>query len=291
MTAVAASRQERPGPAGLIWHQVRYQNKIFWRTPIAAFFTIAFPLMFLFVFTAVFGNDEITELGITTAQFYAPALAVFAAASATYTNLSIGTTISRDEGILKRIRGTPLPPWIYLTGRVGSAVWIAVLAVTLMMTVGVLVYDVSIFWAKMPALVLSFLVGVGCFAALGLMLAAFVPSGDAAPAVANATLLPLAFVSDIFIVSTEAPAWIDFVGDLFPLKHFAEAFSDGFNPTLTGNGFAWSGGTGEYAIGVHLAVMAAWGVGAALLALRFFTWEPRGGERRGMRRGKPERVD
>jgi ABC-2 type transport system permease protein len=279
MTDLVTPTSRQRGDLGLTFGQIRYQNRIFWRTPISAFFTIVFPLMFLIVFTAVFGNDTIDDLGITTAQFYAPALAVFAAASATYTNLSVTTAIARDNGILKRVRGTPLPPWIYMTGRVGSAIWLALLAVLIMMTVGVVVYDIEIFPEKLPAAGVSFLFGVACFAALGLMLAALVKNGDAAPAVANATLLPLAFVSNIFLVPTESrPGWIEFIGNVFPLKHFSESFSGAFNPLLEGNGFQWSGGDGEYAIGQDLAVMAVWGVVAIVLTLRYFQWEPRGGE-------------
>ncbi len=269
----------------LISLQVRYQNKIFWRTPIAAFFTLAFPLIFLVVFTAVFGNDQIADLRITTAQFYAPALAVFAAASATYTNLATSTAIARDDGILKRIRGTPLPPWMYMAGRVGSAVWIAVLATVLMMAVGVFAYDVDVIGERLPAAALSLGVGVFSFAALGLAVAAFVRDGQSAPAVANATLLPLAFVSNVFIpLDSDPPAWLDIVGGIFPLKHFTTAFGGAFNPFRDGTGWTWSGGDDTYAIGLHLAVMAAWGIGAMVVALRFFSWEPRGGERPGGRR-------
>ncbi len=268
----------------LLWLQVRYQNKIFWRTPIAAFFTLVFPLMFLVVFTAVFGNERIDELGITTAQFYAPALAVFAAASATYTNLAVSTAIVRDEGILKRMRGTPLPPWVYMAGRIGSAVWIALLAVTMMMGVGVVLFGVEILGARLPAALAAFAVGVCCFAALGLTVAALVRDGESAPAVANATLLPLAFLSDIFIPAVDPAPWLEAVGNFFPLKHFAAAFSDAFNPALDGTGWAWSAGPGEYAIGEHLAVMALWGIAGVLLALRFFSWEPRGREPRRPRR-------
>ena len=275
----------------LVIDQVKYQNKIFWRTPISAFFTLIFPLMFLVVFTAVFGNDPIAALRVTTAQFYAPALAVFAAASATYTNLSIGTAIARDEGILKRMRGTPLPPWVYMTGRVGSAVWIAAIAVVMMLAVGVGVYDVEIISGRVVAAAVTFAVGVACFAALGLMIAAFVPSGDSAPAVANATLLPLAFISNIFLPPTDdPPAWLQLVGDFFPLRHFSKAFGDAFNPFLNGSGFGWTAGPGEYAIGAHLAVMGLWGLGAIFVALRYFKWEPQGGERpgRGRRRKRAE---
>ena len=140
-----------PRDLELVYRQVRYQNKIFWRTPVSAFFTIVLPLMFLVLFTAIFGNDEIESLGVTTAQFYAPALAVFAAASATYSNLSITTAIARDEGILKKVRGTPLPPWAYIAGRVGSAVWIAVIAVIVMMMVGSVAYGVEIIGSTIVA--------------------------------------------------------------------------------------------------------------------------------------------
>lgn len=260
----------------LVVRQISYQNKIFWRTPVAAFFTIGFPLMFLVLFTAIFGNDEISSLGVTTAQFYAPALAVFGAASATYTNLAVTTAIARDNGILKKIRGTPLPPSAYIAGRVGSAVLIALIAVVIMLGVGVVVYGVEIMASTLGAALVTLVVGAAAFAALGLMVAALVPNGDSSPAVANATLLPLAFVSDVFIVTEDSPGWMEALGNFFPLKHFATAFGEAFNPTLSGSGFAWSGSATEYAIGLHLAVIAAWGIGAALIAVRYFKWDPQG---------------
>lgn len=268
---------ERTSNLNLVWQQIRYQNKIFWRTPISAFFTIVFPLMFLFVFVTLFGNDTIGELGVTTAQFYAPALAVFGAVSATYTNLAIGTAISRDEGILKRVRGTPIPPWIYMAGRVGSAVWIAFIAVFLMLAVGVVLYGVEIYAESLPALLIAFVIGVSCFAALGLLLAALAPSGEASPAIANATLLPLAFISDIFIVPSEnSPGWLATVGSIFPLKHFAVAFSDAFSPIEKAARDGWL----DHFHWKEYGIMALWLVGGVILAIRFFTWEPRGGERK-----------
>ena len=169
-----------PSVSSLVWQQFRYQNKVFWRTPIAAFFTIVFPLMLLVLFTAIFGNEEIEGLGITTAQYFTPGLAVFAAVSATYTNLAIGTAIARDNGILKRIRGTPIPPWAYIAGHVASSVYLAFLAMALMMAAGVVFYGVQIIARTLPAALLTFVVGVSCFAALGMLVAAISPNGDAA---------------------------------------------------------------------------------------------------------------
>jgi ABC-2 type transport system permease protein len=265
------SDSSRPSTLSLIWQQTRYQNKIFWRTPIAAFFTLVFPLMFLVLFTAIFGNEEIEGLGVTTAQFYAPGLAVFAAASASYTNLAIGTAISRDNGILKRVRGTPLPPWIYIAGRIVSSIYIGAVAVVIMMGVAVAFYGVEIYPRTLPAVVITFLVGVSCFAALGMLVAALSPNGDATPAITNATLLPVAFISDIFIPIPDPAPWMEALGNFFPLKHFAEAFRDAFDPTLTGSQLHWG----------DIAYMALWGIVAVILAVKYFKWEPsKGGGRR-----------
>ena len=276
---------ERTSDLLLLIGQVRYQNKIFWRTPVAAFLALVFPLILLGVFGTIFGSQKIDALGVSIAQFYAPALAVYGAASAAYVNLAITTALARDEGILKRVRGTPLPPWIYLSGRVCSSTWVAIMAVAIMLVAGVLFFGVEIFGRTAVAAVVTFVFGVATFSALGLMVVAVVPNSDATPAVTNATLLPLAFVSNVFIAPfDDMPAWVQVVGDIFPLKHFAVAFGGAFNPTLSGSGFQWSAGAGEYAILSHLAVIAAWGLGAALVALRLFTWEPRGGERTARRR-------
>lgn len=268
----------------LLWLQIRYQNTTFWRTPIAAFFTIAFPLMFLIVFTLVFPNEEIAGLGVTTAQFYAPSLAVFAAVSATFTNLATGTAIARDDGILKRVRGTPLPPWIYIAGRIGSACYLAVLSAGIMLAFGTVFYGVSFFAASFPAMVVTFLVGIACWAALGMLVAAVAPSGDSTPAITNATLLPLAFISGVFIPpSADAPAWLDTVSSIFPLKHFASAFGDAFNPVVVAENGSWINQFDWAA----LAVMAAWGIAAMFLALRWFRWEPQPGKTRRSRRKAP----
>src|SRR3990172_7044257 len=155
----------------LTWNQVRYENRLFWRTPVAAFFTLFFPLMFLLLFNLLFSGDPMEIAGrgtFTVSQFFAPSLAAFAAASATYTNIGVGTAITRDQGILKRFRGTPLPSSVYMAGRVASGVWIAAIAVVIMIGIGVVFYDLHFFAARLPALIISFIVGTASFAALGL---------------------------------------------------------------------------------------------------------------------------
>lgn len=266
------------GQLGLVATHVRYQNRLFWRAPIGAFFTLVLPLMMLVLFDAIFEGD--VTLGgrepVSITQFYAPALAAFAAASATYTNLGTGLAIYREDGILKRFRSTPLRPWVYIAGAIVSGVWIAAIANAVMIGVGVTVYDVDLPAERVPAAVLAFVVGVFAFAALGVALAALAPSGSAAPAMANATILPLAFISNVFIPLEDPPEWLDTVGDLFPLKHFVESFLSPFDPTVDGSAFEWG----------DLAVVAVWGVVGALVAVRWFRWQPTVGKARGGRRSR-----
>jgi len=270
---------DRPHLAGLSWRQFRYDNKTFWRTPIAAFFTIVFPLMFLLLFSALFGDEKIEIPGrgiFSVAQFYAPALAAFAVGSATYTNIGVQVAFARDQGILKRFRGAPLPSPAFMAGKIASGVWIALLAATLMLTVGVIFYDVSIALERLPAAAITFLLGAGCFASLGLALGSLAPTGEASTAIANATYLPVAFASDVFIAIGEPPAWLEFIGNVFPLKHFVNAFQDAFNPLTSDLAMR----PGDW------AAMVAWGVVGSLIAWRFFKWQPRESSGRSVRRGR-----
>jgi ABC-2 type transport system permease protein len=117
----------------------------------------------------------------------------------------------------------------------------------------------------MPAFVVALLLGAATFSALGLAVSALAPNAEAAPAIAQAIILPLLFISGIFIPLSEAPEWLTTVADFFPVKHYAEAMLSAFDPFAEGSGFAWN----------DLAVVGAWGVAGLLASIRFFTWEPR----------------
>lgn len=262
----------RPSSLALLWHQSRHEWRFFWRIPISAFFTILFPLLIFVVFSLVFGTQTIDYLGITTAQYYAPSLAVFSAVSATYTNISVTTAYQRDEGILKRVRGTPLPAWIFLGGKILSSILVALVGTLIMLAVGFAFFGLKFYPETLGMLAIVFFFGVAAFAALGLLVAAVSPSGQAATAIANATLLPLAFVSGVFIVpGEEIPTWLEAVSRFFPLSHFAEPFIAGFSPPARRATFSW----------FDLAYLAIWGVAALALAILWFRWEPpTGGGRR-----------
>jgi ABC-2 type transport system permease protein len=238
--------------AALTLKQFSYENKAFWRNPAAAFFTFVFPLMFLVIFNGLF--DE--------TQFYVPAIGAFAVITACFTNIAMGVTIARDQGVLKRIRGTPLPAISYLLGRVLHAVFIALILVAIVTLAGALFYDVDP--PSDPGRFLATLaVGAASFCALGLAFTALIPNEEAAPAVVNAAVLPLSFVSDIFIPSDHAPGWMQTIADVFPIKHFAQAMLASFDPSFR----AWSS--------TDLVVVAIWGMVGLVAAMRFFSWEPR----------------
>ena len=250
---------------GLALRQVHAQLRTFWRTPIALFFTIMLPLMMLVLFNALFGGDTVeTEQGPWPVnQFYTGGLAVFTAVSATYTNLANMVPIRREEGVLKRWRGTPMPTSVYLTGFVGSAVVLAAAGAAIMLTIGVLAYDLEIEAAKVPAMIVTFLIGVCSFSALGLAVAALVPNARSAAAVANATILPLGFISNVFIPIEDPPQWLETLGNIFPLKPFVVSFQDTLNPLVPAPAFNWD----------KLAFIALWGVAGAIVAVRYFRWE------------------
>lgn len=260
-----------PSIGRLVLGQVRYQLLMFWRTPVALFFTILLPLIMLVLFNSLFGDATVTVEGggeWPVRQFYTGGLAVFTAVSATYTNLANMVPIRREEGVLKRWRGTPMPTGVYIAGFVGSALVLALFGTLLMLTIGVVFYDLEVDAAKLPAAAVTFVIGVSAFAALGMMVAALVPSAASAGAVANATILPLAFVSNVFIVTGEdAPTWMTTIGNFFPLRPFVESFQDAFNPFVEAPAMSWG----------RMAYVAVWGAIGLLVAVKRFTWEPQAG--------------
>jgi ABC-2 type transport system permease protein len=260
---------------GLALQQVRYSNKAFWRNPAAAFFTIVFPLMFLVIFAVLFGNDVTcvqSSAGgrclkeVSTSTFYVASIAAFSIITACYTNLAISVTFYRDAGVLKRVRGTPLPAWTYLFGRIVHSVLVSILLVAICTAFGALFYEVAVPSGTLPELLLALVVGAASFCALGLALTAAIPNADASPAVVNATILPLLFISDVFIpLREDAPAWLALLAKLFPVKHFVEALLASFFPVPGQASFR----------GGDLLIVGLWGLAGLLLAMRFFSWEPR----------------
>jgi ABC-2 type transport system permease protein len=251
----------------LALRQVKFEARTFWRNPPAFFFTFAFPLMFLVIFDLLFGNEEITVEGgkANMLTFYVPAIVALSVISACFTNVAITVTYNRDQGLLKRVRGTPLPAWAFIFGRVVHSIFIAILLVVIVTVAGALFYGVEIPTKTLPAGILTVMVAAIAYSAQGLAITSVIPNAEASPAVVNGIILPLLFISDIFIPDTNAPEWLKALANFFSVKHFSEAMQTVFNPFVEGSGFEW----------VDIAVIAAWGAVGFFVATRTFSWEPR----------------
>jgi ABC-2 type transport system permease protein len=244
--------------------QLRFENRSFWRNPAAAFFTFVFPLMFLFIFTSVFGNDDMDVAGKTVkaSTYYVGTIAAFSLITACYTNVAMGVSFARDQGVLKRVKGSPLPSWCYLAGRIGHAILIGILLVIIVTLFGAAFYGVEVPTNTLPGLLVTLIVGSASFAALGLAITSVIPNAEAAPAIVNFSILPLLFMSGVFFPVKD---WMETVTSVFPVKPLLDLVANAFNPAITGAGFIWG----------DLGVIALWGVAGVLLSIRYFSWEPR----------------
>jgi ABC-2 type transport system permease protein len=245
--------------------QVHYVNKAFWRNPTRAFMTFTFPLMFLIIFTSLLGSGTVHlgTLSVKESTYYVAAMAAFGVITACFNNIAMTMTFQREAGILKRTNGTPLPASSFLAARIIHASLIATLLVAITAAFGRVAYSADIpTGATLIEFLVMLAVGSAAFCALALAVTAFTPNADAAPAIVNSVIMPLLFLSGIFIAfDNSTPSWIIWVGRIFPIRHFAL----GMQAAFLGTPFHWT----------DVAMVAAWGVAGVVLAARFFTWEPR----------------
>ena len=247
----------------LLIRQIGYEQKLYWRNPSSAVFTFVFPLLLLVIFASLNTGVAIRSLGgINYSQYFVPGIAAFGVISACYTNLAIGLCFRRDTGVLKRIRGTPLPPWVFLGGTIGSSLVVSAILVALTTLVGVLFYGVT-FPGRWLELVLALVVGAFCFCSIGIAMTVLIRSATASPAIVNGVLFPILFISGTFS-PVEPSSIFGRIASVFPVRYFEEAMFAVFDPRGTSAGLE---------IG-PLLPMLAWGVGALIAALRGFRWEP-----------------
>jgi ABC-2 type transport system permease protein len=158
-----------------------------------------------------------------------------------------------------------LPSWVFIAGRVGNSVVVAVLMLVLVSALGRIAYGVEVPWERAPAVLVTLALGAVTFSCLGLALTGAIPSQSAAAPITNLVIFPLYFLSGVFVPESEVPDGVIQFSGIFPVRHFFEAFFAAWDPGTVGAGFEWG----------HLGVVAAWGVAGLLIALRTFRWEPR----------------
>jgi ABC-2 type transport system permease protein len=249
---------------------IRARVRVILRTPRTAFFGLIFPMILLALLNATNSGNSVTVAGgkVDFAQYFTPSIGVYALAISCFTTPIFGLANARSLGILKRIRGTPVSPWIYLTSWLAAGILTGLAAMTVMVVVSVPAFHFHIYPRLLPAAVITGVLGAATLGALGLAVSTFVRRPETAPTIANLTLFPVLFLSGVFFPLQSAPDWTMTVAHLLPLSHLVEAFTACFSPHTRGSGFAAK----------HLAVMAAWGIGALAFAARRFTWEAESGE-------------
>ncbi len=258
-------RRRRPRASRMAAAQVGYQLRILLRSPIALFATIVIPLMVLLAVNLLNAGSHVSSRGgIRYAQFFTPAMMAFAVINACYMSVVTSTTLARDEGILKRIRSTPLPPWVWMTGRLGSAALVALCSAVVVALVGDVLYDFEIVSGALPVVLLTLAAAMFCFCALGLAVTVLVPRADAAFAIAWGTMLPVLFISGVFEPIDHAPGWLHTIASILPVEPFADSLETAFNPVIGTTAVPWG----------HLGVLLAWGVAATAFALVAFRWDP-----------------
>ena len=228
------------------------------RSPRALGFTFAFPLVLVTLFGAInAGQDVAAPSGgdIPFAQYYTPAIGVFAITLACYTSLIIGVATARETGLLKRVRGTPLPMAVYLGARLTGAALVGMASVVLLFVVAVPALGVDVYLRTLPQAVLTMALGAACLGSLGLALGTLAKTSEQAQPLAQLTFLPLSFISGVWFPISDAPSWLIRLADFFPLSHLVNAFSACFVP-------------GGHVEGGDLLSLAIWGAVGMLVAVR-----------------------
>jgi ABC-2 type transport system permease protein len=262
----AGTRRQLPYPIGRQFHA----DLLCYRRNIqSVVFTILLPVLFLVILASIFRNTLATVPGGTIKEsvYYVPGLIAWGLITAAFSNLALSVVRNRESGIYKRRRATPLPASAVIASRAAVAVLTALAITVVMLGIGWAAYGASIPGRTAPAFVLDVAVGAAAFCCLGFAAATLIGTVDAVQPVIWATILPLSFISGIFIPTADLPRWLADISYVFPVHPLAAALLQAYNPHTTGSGLNWG----------YLAILAAWGAAGLIIAIRRFSWLPRGG--------------
>jgi ABC-2 type transport system permease protein len=249
---------------GLVLHQARYDLRSFLRNRQARFFTFILPIIFLVIFVGVFGNHRVGPEQVKASTYYVPGISALAIIAVSFVNLTITITAQRETGVLKRRRGTPVPAWVLIGGRTLSTVTVALLVMAGLLAFGRIAYDVRLPTSTIPGVLITGLVGSITFCILAYALSTAIESADAAQPMVQAIVLPLYFISGIFVPNPNLPSWLQDVARFFPVYHLADGLHHAYDPSVQGSGIVLG----------DLAVLGLWALVGLAVALRRFTWLP-----------------
>ena len=261
MTAAALTGrpQRRRSNLGLVAHQIGYEQLSFWRNPQSAVFTFAFPVLFVTIIGGLLNGAGRSPYfgGLSALQYYVPAIGALSVLGSCYGQLAVALAARRQNGILKRVRATPLPAWAYFSGLLAHCVLVSLADLALILGIGRL-YGVP-FPAQWPAVALTLVLGAASFCALGVAVASLISNAEAAPAVAQFVLFPLLFLSGTYMPIHSS--LLNRITGWLPVRPFNEALT---GPLSRHAGADWR----------QLAVLAGWGIIGGVVAVRRFRWDP-----------------
>jgi ABC-2 type transport system permease protein len=248
----------------LFLHELRAQQKLFWRAREAAFFTFFLPVLFFLIFGSVYGDETIDqEGGMKGSSFLQAGMIGYGVAATCFAGLAISLVVRRESGVLKRVRATPLPPATYIVSVLGSTFVVFLIEAALIMLLGRTLFDVPL-PEDMPSTLAILLIGAASFAAMGVGMTALVRSSEGSSAVINAVYLPMAILSGTFFTTEAYPPFLHAIAVVLPLTHFTEVTRD----VMVRNEHVWDN------LG-SLSVVLAWGLVGLVGAIRGFRWQPR----------------
>ena len=247
----------------MILHQFRYDLLAFFRNRQSRFFTIVLPVLFLVIFVSVFGNDTLRN-GVKGSTYYVPGLSAMGVIAASFVNLVISVTTQRESGVLKRRRATPVPARVLIAGRALTAIVIALATMTVLLLIGRFGYGVRLPTHTLPGVVVTAVIGAASFVCVGFAFTTAIRNEDAAQPMVQAAMLPLYFISGIFIPNVNLPTWLRDVAEAFPVQHLADGLHRAFDPATRGAGLVWS----------DIGVLLLWAAVGLAVALWRFTWTP-----------------
>ncbi len=244
--------------------ETSYARKVLIRDSQNLFFTAGLPLLYLLIFATIFGDETAIISGqpgeVDVATVMTASVIVIGVVSAAFQNLSINLVQDREYGVLKRLRSAPVPTSVFLGGHVVNALVASLVLAVSVAGLGMALYGVPFPSQRTPAAVITVIVGsLACASAAFPFTRLVRKATAAAPMTVAVTLF---FLSGNFFPVEDLPRTMSVVADLFPVRHFFVAMMTAFNPNVDGAGFEWG----------HLAVMAAWAVGGAVVGTRLFRW-------------------
>jgi ABC-2 type transport system permease protein len=276
MTTLTATR---PSYLSLVWSRVVAETRIFFRERDSLIFVFFFPLLFLLLFAALLGGENITPEGspagaaLTFKQYFLPGMIASGFAFTGFQNLAIAIPVERDQGILKRLRGTPLPASAYFLGKVGQVLIISTAQIIMMLVVARYALNIPMPSEASAWLTLTcvFFLGLAMCTVLGIAMSSVPRTGKSASAVVVPIVLVLQFISGVYFNFSTIPSWMQHVAEVFPLKWMSQSLRSVFLPGFMEHAEPRQ----SWELGTSAIVMGAWLVVGLFLALRTFRWQAR----------------